>query len=49
VSKSDLEATRARTERTKQYATVLEERRRLANDLRAVGDDLNNILRWRKW
>jgi hypothetical protein len=49
VSKSDLEATRARTERTKRYATVLEERRRLAGDLRAVGNDLNNILRWRKW
>jgi hypothetical protein len=49
VSKSDLEATRARTERTKEYARLMDDYRRLARDLAAVGHELKNIVRWRGW
>jgi hypothetical protein len=49
VGKADLEELRARTERTRKYDGLLEERRQLENNLRAVGNDLQNIIRWRRW
>ncbi len=49
VGKADLEELRARTERTQDYARLLDERKQLENNLRAVGNDLQNIVRWRRW
>jgi hypothetical protein len=49
VGKADLEELRARTERTRKYDGLLDERRQLENNLRAVGNDLQNIVRWRRW
>lgn len=49
VGKADLEDLRARTERTQEYARLLEERGQLENNLRAVVNDLQNIIRWRRW